>query len=152
MILLLFSSCGGSESSKSNTNPKEQLVNILAIQNTFFCADENNADTLIANRKAAGEWERFTIIYLNPNTIVLKSFKNKYVTVDHGKSKYLIANSESIDQAEQFVLMNQDSGYVAFKSSTGDYLCSDQIFEGKLVANRQAIGDWEKFRIVELVK
>jgi hypothetical protein len=132
--------------------PRTVHVNLIAFGNKFVSMDEVKADTILANRNAAYEWERFELSYLSTDTVVLKNFKSKFINIDLEKSKYLLANVDSIDQASKLTLIKQDDGTYGLKTQTGEYVCADQDFKGKLIGNRSYIGDWEKFKIIEIKK
>ncbi len=131
---------------------RESHINLIAIKGKYVASNTNTSDTLIANKEMPTESGQITMVYLEPNIVVLKSSINKYVTLDPGKNNYLIANSDSMQQAARFAIINLDGGYLAFKTVKGEYVCADQDLNGRLVGNRPYIGDWEKFRLVEVGK
>lgn len=142
----------GSANSNQKIFPRTVHVNFIAFGNKFVSMDEVKADTLVANRNAAYEWEGFEMIYLSSDTVVLKNFKSKFVQIDRQKSKYLLANVDSIQHASKLILIKQNDETYGFKTLTGEFVCADQDLKGKLVANRNYIGDWEKFKIIEIQK
>ncbi len=117
------------------------------VNNRLVTAENAGVDPLIANRTAAGLWERFEVIPRGGSLIALRSrANNRYVCAESAGSASLIANRTSIGTWETFTLVRNGDGTVSLRAAVnGRYVCAERGGALPLIANRTAIGPWEKF-------
>lgn len=135
----------------SSPEPASARIAIRAgANNRLVVAESAGAGALIANRSAAGQWERFDVINRGGAEVALRSNANgRYVCAESGGNAPLIANRSSIGQWETFEQISNSDGTVSFRSrSNGRFVTAENGGGAPLVANRTAIGLWEKFTIL----
>ncbi len=136
---------------QSSPEPSSGRIALRArVNNRFVVAESAGAGSLIANRSAAGQWERFDVINRGGADVALRSNANgRYVCAESGGNAALIANRSSVGQWETLEQINNGDGTVSFRSlSNGRFVTAESGGNGPLVANRTAIGLWEKFTTV----
>jgi uncharacterized protein YkwD len=121
-----------------------------AVNNRFVVAEGAGANSLIANRSAAGQWEAFDVVDRGGADVALRSNANgRYVCAESAGNVALIANRASIGAWETFERIDNGDGTVSLRSrSNGRFVTAESAGNAPLVATRTAIGLWEKFTIV----
>jgi hypothetical protein len=114
------------------------------------CAEENGNQTLIADRSAVGDWEKFTLIERGNGIVALLAVNGCYVTAVGGGGGELHSRVKVIDIWERFKLIDRGDGKIALQCHNGQYVCAEGGGGQKLVANRSAIGPWETFTLKRL--
>lgn len=114
------------------------------------CAESAGGASLIANRGAVGQWERFTIIPRGGNLVALRSAaNNRYVCAEDGGASPLIANRTAVGLWETFQLITNSDGSFSLRAQANNKLvCAEAGGGSPLVANRDAIGLWETFDLM----
>ncbi|GIF75937.1 GH25 family lysozyme [Asanoa siamensis] len=126
-------------------------VNLVAsVNNRYVTADRAGAAPLIANRTAAGPWERFDLLDIGGGLVALRSRVNgRFVTADRAGAAPLIANRAAIGAWERFQVVDNADGTTSLRATVnGRYVTAERAGAAPLIANRTAIGAWEKFRVV----
>lgn len=128
-----------------------QAVALSARVNARFAtADHAGADPLVASRPAAGTWELFDLVPVDPGGwVALRSRANgKYVTAENAGASPLVANRTGVGSWEQFQLQARPDGAVSiFARANNRYVTADNAGSSPLVANRTAVGGWEEFDV-----
>lgn len=107
----------------------------------YLCAEPDGR--VVADRTAAGEWERWTLTHLGGDTYSLQSAHGRYLCAE--PDGLVVANRADAGPWESWRLVQVGTG-VAFVSHHGLYLCAEGGGGGVVVANREAAGEWEVFR------
>lgn len=132
-------------------NPSGFSYLVAQANQQIVSAENYGADTLVANRATAGDWELFQLVTNTDGTVSLKSkINNKYVSADLNNGAQLIAKADTIQQWEKFTRVNQADGTIALRALANNlYVTCDLNNGGKLVASRTAVGGaWEAFKVV----
>ncbi|TXI77263.1 MAG: hypothetical protein E6Q44_13995 [Flavobacteriales bacterium] len=107
---------------------------------------------LVADRSAAGDWERFTLFTKADGRIMLKAANGMYLCADDHRGDTLVADRKDPGDWESFTLEPQEGGAVALKTHEGRYVAADldpgAKHHGRLVGDRPQAGEWERFTIV----
>jgi Glycosyl hydrolases family 25 len=128
-------------------------VTFLARANArYVTAESAGRKPLIANRTAAGPWERFQLLTNRDGSNSLRALINgKYVTADHAGANPLIANRTRIGPWERFkLILNSDVSFSLRALINGKYVTADHAGASPLIANRTRIGPWERFKLVTI--
>jgi len=123
------------------------IVAIKAQVNQLYVAAENGGSaSLIANRTAAGTWEKFERINLGNNNVAFRSLANgKYVTAENAGSSPLIARSDTIGTWETFQLSNVSGGVTLRAAANNQFVSAENAGASPLIANRATASGWETF-------
>jgi type 1 glutamine amidotransferase len=135
----------------TGTGAPSLTVALHAFANDRLVVAENaGAAPLIANRTAAGPWERFDVQFVGVDAITLRSRANgKYVCAEAAGGAPLIANRGAAGAWETFDLVHHDDGTVGLRArANGRYVVAENAGAAALIANRPAIGQWERFGLV----
>ncbi|MEV6924411.1 lectin [Dactylosporangium sp. NPDC051485] len=129
------------------TSPGNGVTLRARANDRLVSAENAGAAALVANRTAAGDWERFDLIQLSGGDVALRARVNgKYVCAENAGAAALIANRTAIGAWETFGLVHNPNGTVSLVSrANGRYVCADNAGAAPLIANRTAIGQWEQF-------
>jgi subtilisin family serine protease len=131
--------------------PTSRAVTLRAqINNRYVTAESAGAASLIANRAAAGSWERFTLLTNADGSVSLRAGVNgRYVTAENAGASPLIANRTAVGAWEKFTLVINADGSVSLRAGVnGRYVTAENAGASPLVANRRAIGAWEHFDLL----
>ncbi|GAA4817238.1 discoidin domain-containing protein [Streptomyces ziwulingensis] len=112
----------------------------------YVTAENTGTAPLIANRTAVGPWERFDMVEVGDDSVVLRAQANgRYVTAG---ADPLIADSGTPGRAQTFQLVrNADDTVSLLALATGHYVTAEAAGASPLIADRTAIGPWEKFTL-----
>lgn len=124
--------------------PVAQTAKVVALKShhgSFVVAEADG--TANANRKAAGDWEKWQLVTNSDGTVSLKSHHGKYLVAEADGTAN--ANRTNIGPWERWTLVRHRDGTVSLRSHHGKYLVAEG--DGKLNANRAVAGPWEKFFI-----
>ena len=168
LFVLFIIGCAEPVSTTPGTEPQvvdqaegdSVLIHMKAYGNTYVTCElgAEGADkaTLVANRTAVGDWERFTMVNRADGKISLKAANGKFVCCDLDKGAILVADRDQAGDWETFTIVPQDSGRVALRSFQGTYISADQSLadtrKGALIGDREQPGEWETFTIQPVVQ
>ena len=131
------------------------VASLLAqVNNRYVTAEDDGAQSLIANRTAIGQWEQFDLIDVgngNGDVALLSHANGKYVTAENAGAEPLIANRTAIGQWETFHIVVQPNtgGAVALLArANGLYVTATQAGQGPLIAGATQVGGWELFNLI----
>lgn len=113
----------------------------------YVCADKDNNNQLVADRKIAREWETFTMVDMPNDKVAFKAHNGKYVTVSDGQ---LFAKSIKAEEAEQFSVIKVNDEWIGLKAYNGKFVCADNKKKSILFANRTSLSEWESFMLIVL--
>ncbi|MEV7288164.1 xylosidase [Streptomyces sp. NPDC093252] len=128
--------------------PAVSTITLRARANNKFVTAENaGTSSLIADRDAAGAWERFDRLDLGGGKIALRARVNgRIVCADSAGTAALAPNRLAVGAWETFRLITHSDGTVSLLAEVnGRYVTADDAGASPLVANRTAAGVWEKF-------
>ncbi|MBB3194094.1 lectin [Roseateles terrae] len=135
-------------------NPQATLVVALRARASGFylCAEKAGALPLIANRAAAGGWERFQVLDAGSGRVALRSLaNNKLVCAEDSGTQALIANRDAIGPWESFQLVRTTEGGIALLSQANQrYVTTDLGGSSPVIASRASAGLTESFDLVPL--
>ena len=118
--------------------------------NLYVTAEDDGAQSLIANRTAIGQWEQFSLVDAglgNGDAALLSHANGMYVTAG---AQPLIANSTTIGQAQTFhieVQPNTGGAVALLARANGLYVTATNAGQGPLNAQAQQVGGWELYNI-----
>lgn len=118
-----------------------------AVNSRYVTAENAGAAPLVANRTAAGSWERFHVVPAGGGLVALRSNVNgRYVTAENAGASPLVANRTEVGAWERFqVVANPDGTVSLLAGVNGRYVTAENAGASPLVANRGAVGLWERF-------
>ncbi|MDZ8081269.1 MAG: jacalin-like lectin [Nostoc sp. DcaGUA01] len=125
-------------------------VTLQAANGQYVCAEGGGSQSLVANRNAVGDWEKFTLIERGNRVIALRAVNGCFVTAVGGGGGELHSRVKVIDIWESFKLIDRGDGKIALQCHNGQYVCAEGGGGQKLVANRNAIDLWETFTLKRL--
>jgi len=142
--LLLLGCHHGNDASEPDAaaGPQVDYVTITANANYLLVS---SADTLIADRVGAGEWEHYEVIDNADGTIALRvRASGRYVAP--GADGRLVAESATIGEREEFERVAQPDGTFALRArDNGMFVSADLDDDAVLVADGAEVGTWETF-------
>jgi hypothetical protein len=106
-------------------------VSLKSYTGHYVCAEGGGGQNLLANRSAAGPWEKFKVIPLE-----------NCVPIPPETSCNDIRPGPYTDRSE---LIPGSEFKVALQAANGMYVCAESGGASWLTANRTAIGPWETF-------
>ncbi|GGM13794.1 M15 family metallopeptidase [Nakamurella endophytica] len=133
---------------KIRSDARGTVVSLRAqINDRLVTAENRGADPLIANRTAAGPWEKFDMLLLGSGRVALRAHANgRFVCAESRGTEPLIANRTTVGPWETFVLVRNSDGTVSLRAViNGRYVTAESHGRAALIANRTAIGPWERF-------
>jgi GH25 family lysozyme M1 (1,4-beta-N-acetylmuramidase) len=126
------------------------VITLLAqADNRYVTAESAGRLPLIANRTAAGRWERFRLLTNADGSNSLQALVNgKFVTAEHAGAGALIANRDRVGPWERFkLILNSDGTFSLRALVNGKFVTAENAGAAPLIANRSSIGKWEKFAL-----
>lgn len=144
IIGLLFILSGCKKESKTNFDIKDYSeITIKSVNGIYLCADRHQNNQIIANRKSAGEWERYSIETLEENKVAIRASNYSYVGSSQGNEGVLIAKYPKIQNNTIFKIIQDDSARLIFQDYQNRYVSIDE--NGLLRANRKNIQNADLF-------
>ncbi|MFI7277964.1 xylosidase [Streptomyces sp. NPDC049879] len=133
-----------------STSPTTVVSLRARINGQYVAAENGGAAPLIANRAAAGTWERFDLGDVGGGNVTLRAHANGlYVSAADAGASPLIASQPVAQSWETFQLVRNGNGSVSLRAQVnGQYVTAENAGAAPLVANRAAIGPWEQFDLV----
>jgi Fascin domain len=116
-------------------------VTLLGAHGKFVVAEPNGS--AMANRAAAGPWERFVMETHADGTVSFKGAHGKYLMAE--ADGRVSATAAAVGRWEKYAITRQPNGAVLLKSFHGKYLTAEP--DGRLTANRVQPGATERFTL-----
>ena len=129
------STTGAAPAARSGT------VSLLGANGKFVAAEPNGR--ALADRAAAGPWERFVMEAHPDGTVSFRSAHGRYLVAEANGS--VAANREAAGPWEKFSLVRQPGGAVLLKTAHGTFLTAQP--DGRLTAGRRQAGAAELFTL-----
>lgn len=102
---------------------------------------------MVADRKNAGGWERFTFLATTDGRIAILGHTG-YLAAEGGGGGSTYADRDSIREWEKWTLIRNSDGTISLRSSDGKHYFTAERGGGSVCrSDRTRIGEWEKFRL-----
>ena len=137
----------GCKNGQNRTHPSCKVA--IKSHHGKYLGAEPEYGNLRANKSEIGNWDIWTVTFVEKDKVTLKSFHQKYLRAEiNGKAK---ANRITAGNCEKFTVKDMGDGKFAFKSYHGPYLVAELDIFGTIQVNRQIAREWETFTVVPIV-
>lgn len=122
-----------------------RLVTIKSNSGFYICADGHQGNKVVANRKLADDWEKFTIKFLENNQIALRAYNFNYLSYASDEDGLLVAHNQEINDRSTFTVIAADSGRIVLRNNLNKYVSVDATDDVR--ANKDSISQAGRFFI-----
>lgn len=143
LAILLLSSCKKVDNFFLSTN---KTVSFQLENGKFVTANRDDDNKLLSNAAAAYDWESFTIIPLQEETVSIKTSLDHYVSYNNADSA-LIGNTKEVGRTETFKLVQLEEHYYLQTLSGGNVVVNNQH---QLVVSYEEPS--ERFKVKKVIK
>lgn len=128
----------------------KEEVRILTSDNTFLCSKENGGIVKNKNHAYPEETEKFYLLKVEEDKIVLANYKGKYICSDINYGGLCIADRDYASFWEKIGINYLSDGMIAFNNSQGYFYGFDRLDTlNQLIANKSSIDSATHFRFVK---
>lgn len=129
---------------------RSRVISLKCNNGQYVCAEGSGASTVVANRNAIGDWERFWLVPVDGGKVALAVNNGQFVCAEGGGGREVVANRNRIGPWEKFKLVAFGGNKVAIRAHNGQYVCAEGGGGRELVADRNQIAAWETFERINV--
>jgi len=147
IVLFFLLGLGGCKKGESAFKNNSEIT-IKGTNKLYVCADKHLNNQLIVNRNSIGEWEKFSVHFLQDNKVTLRASDYSYVGVAHDREGLLYAGYSETDNNTVFKITDSDSGGFIFQDYKDKYVSLDT--NNLLITDKENIADAHIFFLNEV--
>jgi hypothetical protein len=129
---------------------REEKVALKTHHGTYVRAHPGGEGSRVDIQTYIGEWEKFTLLYLQNGKVALRTIHNTYIRTHPGREGSKVDIQNQINVWETYDLIRNPNGTVSFRSIHGTYLRAHPGREGATLDTQTYLDAWEQYQLVSL--
>jgi hypothetical protein len=130
-------------------NLDTDAISLKAANGRLLVAEGGGGRAVLANRDAAGPWERFDVVRQKDGTVALRAFGGQFLSVSATATE-VEASAALVGAHEQFRLVADRDTRVALQGPDGTYVSLGAGSDGPIVSGSRQIGANELFEMTRV--
>lgn len=126
-----------------------EKINLLAYNNKFLTAVQDEEPLIYANREKAASWENFIMVRFENGECLIKASTNLLWSTEIAKEGKILASKSQVSEWEKFHIIELNDSILSLKAANGLYL-SVETLNLKVFAQSPIVGQTELYKIVKL--